>query len=438
MKFKVLSIILVILVIFNACGGDDKPITEEELQKIKVEPLKDMREKADPPIETGTGVNFSVLAKDAKYVSVVGDFNNWIDNRNPMEKNDYGVWSVTIPLKKGTYSYKFNIDGVWVIDPENPHTVKNNMGDIRSIVTVKRDTPFYTPPIYMGLKKASAPQISKNGVLFTYNDKFARVVTIGGNFNNWEKNEYYLEKNKNGIWSIRLQLPRGKYFYKFNVDGIWKADPENPDKVNDELGGFKSVLVIEQDRDNLPSMPEVVPYNIVRFEYRNKELPSDVLISVVGNFNDWTENKDIMTDNDFDKVWFTTVRLTPGEYFYKFSIDEHQFLDPSNPEIKLTPDNKKASFLKVFLPNNLYFVKFSYLNKNAKKVFLVGDFNNWDSEIDEMKLDQFGVWYIVKKLPKGVYGYMFVVDNKWIIDPSNPYTMMDMNHNLKSYTKVGM
>ncbi len=437
-KFICLFLSIFILSMLISCGGGDDTITEEDISKVKLEPLKDTRKKADPPIETKTGVNFSIFAPNAKYVSVVGDFNNWIDNRNPMTKNEYGVWSTTIPLKKGTYSYKFNVDGVWVIDKENPHTVKNKFGDIRSVITVKHDTPFYKPPVYMGYTNAFAPLISKSGVLFTYKDKFAHRVSIGGTFNNWEKDKIFLRKNKNGVWSVRLNLPRGTYFYKYNVDGIWKYDPENPDKIDDGMGAYKSKLVINIDKKNLPSAPIVIDYDIVRFEYRSKDLPSDVNISVIGNFNDWQENRNIMTDNDFDKIWFTTINLKEGDYYYLFSIKGVKFLDPANREVRETPDGKKASFLKVFLPEGEYFVKFSYLNKNAKKVFLVGDFNNWNPEADEMRLDQYGVWYIVKKLRKGDYGYLFIVDNKWILDPLNSNTVMDLNHNLKSYIKVGM
>ncbi len=438
MKVKILVILLLVISGITACGGGDKPMTEEELGKLKLTVLRDMREKAESPIEIKTGVNFSIKVPDAKYVSIVGDFNNWIDNRNPMTKNSYGVWSVTIPLKKGTYSYKFNIDGAWVIDPNNPNTVKNNLEDIRSVVKVKKSTPFYTPPIYRGYTNSFPPIVSEDGVLFTYKDKFAHAVSIGGNFNNWEKNQNYLTKNKNGIWSIKLNLPRGKYYYKFNVDGIWKYDPQNKNKIDDGMGDYKSMLVINEDADNLPSPPKVINYDIVRFEYYNKDLSSDLNISVIGDFNNWKADKNIMTDNDFDKVWFTTVRLTPDDYFYKFSINGHEFLDPKNNNVKIIENNKKVNSLKVFLPDNLYYVKFSYKNKNAENVYVVGDFNNWDSEIDKMELDQYGLWYIVKKLKAGDYGYMFVVDNKWIIDPINEITVRDLNNNMKSYVKVGM
>ncbi len=438
MKIKYIFIILTLLITSNiiliSCGGGE----EDEEQKLKkFEPIEDLRKDATPPVETSAGVNFSVYAPKAKYVSIVGDFNNWIDNRNVMKKNRYGVWSITIPLKKGTYSYKFNIDGVWIIDPKNPNVVKDKFGDMRSVIEVKQGVKFYEKPIYSGFTNAFPPVVTRAGVLFTYNDKFAKRVSVAGTFNNWEKDQYFMSKNQNGIWSIVIQLPRGKYYYKFNVDGIWKYDPENPQKVDDKQGDYKSVLEVKFDIEDRPSRPFVIDYEIVRFEYYSKDLPSYIDISVVGNFNDWREGINIMTDKDYDKIWFTTVRLTEGEYYYKFSIEGEEFLDPQNPVKKITPDGKEASYLKVVFPPGKLNVKFSYGNDKAKEVYLVGDFNNWNPEVDKMKRDENGIWYITKFLSPGRYAYQFIVDGEWILDPANPNTVMDMNSELNSFLEVG-
>ncbi len=198
------------------------------------------------------------------------------------------------------------------------------------------------------------------------------------------------------------------------------------------MGGYKSVLEEKYDIEDRPTKPFSINYEIVRFEYYNKELPSYINISVVGDFNDWREGINIMTDTDYDKVWFTTVRLTEGEYYYRFRIEGKEFPDPQNPIKKLTPDGKEASYLKVIFPPHKYNIKFSYDNDKAKEVYLVGDFNNWNPEIDKMQKDQNGIWYITKFLSPGEYAYQFVVDGKWILDPANPLTGIDMNGDLNS------
>ena len=55
-----------------------------------------------------TGVFFSVWAPNARYVSVVGEFNQWNRESHPMEKKDpLGIWEVFIPgIEEGTL-YKY-------------------------------------------------------------------------------------------------------------------------------------------------------------------------------------------------------------------------------------------------------------------------------------------------------------------------------------------
>ncbi|MBN1897493.1 MAG: hypothetical protein JW827_01850 [Spirochaetes bacterium] len=420
-----------VLFFFINCSMQD----EDKLPPFQ--PPEDLRKQATPPSESEIGVNFSVQASDARYVSIVGDFNNWIDNRNVMTKNKYGVWSITMPLKKGTYSYKFNIDGVWIIDSKNPDTVKNSLEDIRSVIKVEKDTKFYTQPVYLGFTEASPPQIISSGVQFTFDDKFANRVSVAGTFNNWDQDGFYMSKNQNGIWSIVLPLPRGKYYYKFNVDGLWKHDTQNPLKEDDGQGEFKSYIEVKYDVEDLASAPFIIDYQIVRFEYVNKDLPSYIDISVVGDFNDWRDNVNVMSDSDNDKEWFTTVRLGEGEYYYNFSLEGKQFNDPDNPSVKTSPQGIKASFLKIIFPPNQVNVKFSYKNDNAKQVYLVGDFNSWNPQIDPMKKDQKGLWYITKFLPIGKYSYQFIVDGSWILDPNNPSTVVDSNEDSNSFLIIG-
>lgn len=70
------------------------------------------------------GVYFAVWAPDAEYVSVIGDFNSWDFNSNPLSpKQDSGIWEGFIPnVKKGNlYKYfiksRYNNYNVLKADP---------------------------------------------------------------------------------------------------------------------------------------------------------------------------------------------------------------------------------------------------------------------------------------------------------------------------------
>jgi hypothetical protein len=55
----------------------------------------------------------------------------------------------------------------------------------------------------------------------------ARGVFLVGNFNNWNMFGTPLAKVSGG-WSCRLNLPPGRYLFKYVVDGDWTADPRTP------------------------------------------------------------------------------------------------------------------------------------------------------------------------------------------------------------------
>ena len=64
-------------------------------------------------------------------------------------------------------------------------------------------------------------------------------------------------------------------------------------------------------------------------------------------------------------------------------------------------------------------VTFSVLAPAAKKVFLVGDFNNWEPQTHPMKKDSNGVWKKSVMLAPSQYEYKFLIDGDWKEDPQN-------------------
>ena len=62
-------------------------------------------------------------------------------------------------------------------------------------------------------------------------------------------------------------------------------------------------------------------------------------------------------------------------------------------------------------------VNFSFPAPQAKRVSLVGDFNDWDPTSHPMKKDKKGVWKISLNLYPGTYQYNFFADGAWLNDP---------------------
>lgn len=80
--------------------------------------------------------------------------------------------------------------------------------------------------------------------------------------------------------------------------------------------------------------------------------------------------------------------------------------------------NAVAPRLPVSSPDTV--VKFVYLAPRADKVFLVGDFNGWDTTKTPLARDNDGSWTVTVPLSAGRHLYGFVVDGSWSTDPHAP------------------
>jgi hypothetical protein len=101
--------------------------------------------RKDRPVSYTNSGEFAVTAKfefyspDAKNVSVAGDFNRWSIDEGVMMRRDKGTWTIEIPLKPGTYSYMFVVDGnVWITDPKAGSYRDDGFGNKNSLVRVNR------------------------------------------------------------------------------------------------------------------------------------------------------------------------------------------------------------------------------------------------------------------------------------------------------------
>jgi hypothetical protein len=73
---------------------------------------------------------------DAKKVSVAGSFNGWNPDNFSMVKKD-GRWIFPIFLKPGKYTYKFRVDGKWILDPGNELWENNEYGTGNSVLWIE-------------------------------------------------------------------------------------------------------------------------------------------------------------------------------------------------------------------------------------------------------------------------------------------------------------
>ena len=61
----------------------------------------------------------------------------------------------------------------------------------------------------------------------------------------------------------------------------------------------------------------------------------------------------------------------------------------------------------------------------AKRVMVTGDFKSWDPQGIKLRKSKNGVWSGGVSLQPGRYEYKFIIDEDWLLDPSNDQTVVN-------------
>jgi 1,4-alpha-glucan branching enzyme len=89
------------------------------------------------PVSQVQTVQFVFRAPSAHRVALVGDFNDWDSEATPLRPAAGGLWTVTVPLTAGRYTYTFVVDGErWMADPAAPPAPPDDFGRPGSVVTI--------------------------------------------------------------------------------------------------------------------------------------------------------------------------------------------------------------------------------------------------------------------------------------------------------------
>lgn len=71
-------------------------------------------------------------------------------------------------------------------------------------------------------------------------------------------------------------------------------------------------------------------------------------------------------------------------------------------------------------------VTFIFESTEACEIFLSGDFNNWSPKAHPMKNDGNGKWKRTIMVFPGEYEYKFLADGKWLEDPRNDQSCLNI------------
>jgi len=295
--------------------------------------------RADAPT---VSTHFSYRAPTATSVGLAGEFNSW--QPAPMTKDANGNWNLDVPLAPGEYGYKFFVDGNdWEFDPNNPAR-KNVGGEDNSSITVGGTAAAAAPasPAPAGGAPAGAGTVSTH---FSYRAPTATSVGLAGEFNSWQPAP--MTKDASGNWNLDVPLAPGEYGYKYMVNGNdWEFDPVNTARKTVSGVDNSSITVTAAGSNSAapaaPAAPPAVPAaGTTRFSFSAADASS---VGLAGDFNSW---QPVMMTKGADGTWTTDVPLAPGQYGYRFVVDQNKLMsDPKNPA-KITKDGVEDSLITV-------------------------------------------------------------------------------------------
>lgn len=72
----------------------------------------------------------------------------------------------------------------------------------------------------------------------------AKMVSVVGDFNQWQPNSHPLRKNVDNSWLGTVPLPHGHHRYAFLVDGVITLDPNGKGISRDDAGNRVSLISV--------------------------------------------------------------------------------------------------------------------------------------------------------------------------------------------------
>ncbi len=88
------------------------------------------------------------------------------------------------------------------------------------------------------------PKTKSKKVRFNLYFPEAERVSLVGDFNNWNILSLPMKKFRDGFWETSIDLPPGRYEYRFCVNGIRQGEPNTQEMVENPFGTQTWVRVV--------------------------------------------------------------------------------------------------------------------------------------------------------------------------------------------------
>ena len=197
------------------------------------------------------------------------------------------------------------------------------------------------------MEEAKAPYFVGNNCIITYkSDHPIRYVGAAFQHDQFSKIHPFIKNKKDTfilIFPIETNSTIEELRYRLVVDGLWMADPNNPNAVLDENGIKISSIQVPDRLSIITSAPFIDPDGRVRFIYR---APRGRNVYLVGDFNNWDPFMHKMREVR-PGYYQCRLRLLPGDHFYYFVSNGLKLLDPLNASQGLDYEGEEVSYFNM-------------------------------------------------------------------------------------------
>lgn len=201
-------------------------------------------------------------------------------------------------------------------------------------------------------------------------------VLITGSFCEWNEKFNMNKNNSNGFFELKILLPKGKYEFKFVVDGVWRCSNNYP-QINDNRGNVNNYIDIDninKEKENQKIEPNKHKFvNLEEFKkcynnnYPDKNLLNDNapklpdVYNFLMNINDNSNQKYIGKKNFLDIKKFDMDEAFKSVAQPYHSYLNHIFSKSATCEIQVEEETK---YRNIRYSNDA--LKNIYKNKNSK------------------------------------------------------------------------
>src|SRR5450759_2493237 len=145
MKTKLLPVVTILLLSLITFGVNAQDTAKKPANQPVARPAFKMPAVVkSAEILPDNSVIFRLLSKDAGSIAVSGDWMPGFGTSVQMVKNDTNLWTLTVgPLKPELYSYTFLIDGIRVLDPNNPLVKRDGSRNESMLLIPEAESDLY-------------------------------------------------------------------------------------------------------------------------------------------------------------------------------------------------------------------------------------------------------------------------------------------------------